>query len=435
MRDARGEMSSSVQIQRQRKLTQTRADEAMKTGNQTTKSTSRIAKAQVAKALTAIFAVSALSLLQTTAMADSRTQAKRLHDRIASVPPDEATLTSMAGKIAAGNALGAAAEATNAASFYNATLKNFAAPWTNRDQSAFVPLNDYTATVIGMVRDNVPFNTLLSDDIIYIGNSGSGAPAYSVANNSHYQYLDDNNVDLQAALTRTTQSSVTGIPATATAGVMTTRAAARAFFIAGTNRAMFRFTLVNHMCRDLEQMQDNTRAPDRVRQDVSRSPGGDSRVFLNNCVSCHAGMDPLAQAFAFYHYDGDPNNNPDVGQIRFTPGVVQPKYLQNMDNFKPGFVTPDDRWDNYWRQGPNSLLGWSASGGSGVGAKSMGAELANSDAFAQCQVEKVFRRVCFRSPSDSADRGEVNRIVGVFKSSQYNLKRVFEETGVYCMGQ
>ena len=39
------------------------------------------------------------------------------------------------------------------------------------------------------------------------------------------------------------QSQIMGIPAGATAGVMTSRAASEAFFVAGTNRAMFRFTL------------------------------------------------------------------------------------------------------------------------------------------------------------------------------------------------
>jgi len=39
------------------------------------------------------------------------------------------------------------------------------------------------------------------------------------------------------------------------------------------------------------------------RQDVSRSPGGDSRLFLNNCIACHSGMDPMTQAFAYYDYD------------------------------------------------------------------------------------------------------------------------------------
>lgn len=372
--------------------------------------------------------------LQSTAFADARTQAKRLHDRIASVPPTDATLNQMAALISGGNALGAANVATEANAFYNVTLKNFAAPWTNRDQSVFVPLNDYTATVIGMVRDDVPFNTLLSADILYVGNGGSGAPAYSPANNQHYASLEDRNIDLKTALTQTTQSSVTGIPSTATAGIFTTRAAAKAFFVAGTNRAMFRFTMLNHLCHDMESVLDTSRPPDRIRQDVSRSPGGDSRIFLNNCIGCHSGMDPLAQAFAYYNYDGTEDTE---GQIRYTPGVVQPKYLINSDNFKTGYVTPNDHWDSRWRQGPNSVvLGFSSSlPGSGDGAKSMGQELANSEAFAQCQVEKVFRRVCFRSPSDTTDRNEINRIVGVFKSNNYSLKRVFAEAGVYCMGQ
>jgi hypothetical protein len=293
----------------------------------------------------------------------------------------------------------------------------------------FVPLNDYTATVIGMVRDDVPFNTVLSADLLYIG-SGSGVPAYSPANNNHYQALEDGNVDLRAALTPTTQSSLTGIPAPATAGVITTRAGAQAFFIAGTNRAMFRFTMLNHLCHDMEQVQQTSYPADRIRQDVSRSPGGDSRIFLNSCVGCHSGMDPMAQAFAYYNF------NETTGQIEYTPGQVQPKYHINSDNFKPGFVTPDDQWENRWRTGPNSILGFSPSlPGRGAGAKSLGDELANSDAFAQCQVEKVFKQVCFRAPSDTQDRTEVSRIVGVLKSNQYSLKRVFAETAVYCMGQ
>jgi len=85
-------------------------------------------------------------------------------------------------------------------------------------------------------------------------------------------------VNLKAALQATSQSAVYGTPAAGTAGLITTRAASSAFFIAGTNRAMFRFTMINHMCRDMEQLADTTRPPDRIRQDVSRSPGGDARV-------------------------------------------------------------------------------------------------------------------------------------------------------------
>ena len=54
-----------------------------------------------------------------------------------------------------------------------------------------------------------------------------------------------------------------------------------------------------------------------------------------------------------------------------------------------------------------------------------------SDAFAQCQVEKVFRAVCFRSPIDADDRGQVSASALAFKSGG-NLKRVFAETAAYC---
>jgi hypothetical protein len=363
------------------------------------------------------------------ALAGPREQARRMHDRIAGVPPTEAVLAQMAADIQAGNPTAAANRALANRNFYNVTLKNFIAPRTNRDQSVFVPLNDYTATVIGMIRDDVDFSTVLSADLLYVANT-SGAPAYSPANNGHYQYLEDNGVDLQASLQPQTQSGLLGLPVAATAGIMTTRAASQAFFVAGTNRAMFRFTLMNYLCRDLEQVLDTTRAPDRIRQDVSRSPGGDSRVFLNNCVGCHSGMDPLAQAFAFYNY------NETTARVEYTPGVVQPKYLINSDNFKTGYVTTDDRWNNYWRAGQNSLMGWdSAMPGSGTGAKSMGQELARSDAFAQCQVEQVFKAMCFRDPADATDRARVQQIKNTFKSGGYRMKQVFAETAVHCMGQ
>ena len=378
--------------------------------------------------------------------ADARDQAKRIHDRIAGVPADSTTLDTMSDAIAGvggGTPLDAALLATQAPEFYSVTLRNFAAPWTNRAESVFVPLNDYTATVIGMVRDDVDFRGILSDDLVYVG-SGAGVPPYSVSNNAHYEALET--ADLQAVLQPVPQSSVNGLPPDATAGVVTSRAAAKSFFIDGTNRAMFRFTLINHMCRDLEQVHDVTRVPDRIRQDVSRSPGGDARVFLNNCVGCHSGMDPLAQAYAYYNYAYDVDNDPtgENGQLVYNDaGVTDPvtgtrvvaKYYNNAANFEHGFQTPNDNWANYWRAGPKAVLGWDPSlPGSGSGAKSMGQELANSTAFAQCQVEKVFENVCLRSPSDGAARTRIDTMVDSFRSNGYSLRRVFAESAVYCMG-
>ena len=358
-----------------------------------------------------------------------RRQAKRLHDRLTGVPPSETVLNDMETALLGGNSVDAALIAMDNHAFYNVTLKNFATPWTNRDQTVFAPLNDYSATVIGMIRDGVPFNQVLSADLVYVGDSSLGLPAYSMSNNDHYAALENQNIDLADKLIAVPQSTVTDLQASATAGIMTSRAAAEAFFIAGTNRAMFRFTLMNHLCNDLEQVKDTSRSPDRIRQDISRSPGGDSRLFLNSCVGCHSGMDPMAQAFAYYNFDEGSQ------RLTFTPGNVQAKYFINAGTFKYGFVTPNDRWDNYWRNGQNALLGWDASlPGTGSGAKSLGNELAGSDAFASCQVKKVFRAMCLREPGNSTDRNQVETITRKFRTDNYNMKTVFAEAAVYCMG-
>ena len=376
-------------------------------------------------------AVITLLVFSATAMSDAleRRQAKRLHDRLAGIPPGKSVLDDMEAELMAGNNMAAAFIAMDNKAFYNITLKNFAAPWSNRDRTLFTPLNDYTATVIGMIRDGTPFNELLSANLLYVGDPDLGLPDYSMTDNDHYQALQDQGVDLKANLEAVTQTSVTDLPASATAGVMTTRAAAEAFFVAGTNRAMFRFTLLNHLCNDMEQVKDSSYSPDRIRQDVSRSPGGDSRLFLNSCIGCHNGMDPMAQAFAYYNFDETSQ------RLQYTPGSVQPKYHINADTFKHGFITADDRWDNYWRSGQNALLGWDSNlQGSGFGAKSMGKELANSEAFARCQVKKAFRTVCLREPGNAADRMQLDITTASFKADNYNMKTVFAEVAVYCMG-
>jgi hypothetical protein len=383
------------------------------------------------------------ALAASPAHAGTNEQARRIYERIAGVPPSAAELASMVSALSscgASCAPGAAAlvtaaqTATSAPTFYNVTLKNMVIPWTNRDQTVFAPLNDYAATVIGMVRDDVPFNTALSADILYVVNGVSPAP--SNASNAHYATAEANGVDLSTALKATSQSAVYGTPTAATAGLLTTYGAESAFFINGTNRAMFRFTMINHFCTDMQTLQDTTRPTDRIRQDVARSPGGDSRVFLNTCVGCHSGMDPMAQAFAYYNFNGTvvgPGTN--TGTMQYTPGMVQPKYFINSNNFVYGFVTPDDSWSNRWRGGVNASLGWDPTlPGYGNGAQSLGQELERSDAFAQCQVVKVFTAVCFRAPLGT-DQAAITSIKASFKSNGYKLKQVFQQAAAACPGQ
>lgn len=369
-----------------------------------------------------------------------RNQAKRIHDRLTGVPASNAVIGEMDTLLHSDpSGVSAALKAIENPAFYNVTLKKFVTPWTNEEQDVFAPLNDYTATVIGIIRDGTDFREVLSGDIIYTG--PNSLTPYSNSNNIHYEELEalgpvNGNLADSSILQFSPQSTITGLDNLATAGVVTTRAAAKAFFVDGTNRAMFRFTAINYLCTDLEPLKDISRAPDKIRQDVSRSPGGDSRIFLNNCIGCHAGMDGMAGAYSFYNYDKI------SGRLVYTQGSVQAKNLINSSNFESGNITSDDSWVNYWRNGQNSILGWGGSSSildskgnaMGNGAKSLGIELANSQAFAQCQVDKVFKEVCFRDPNDyAADRGRRDAIVNTFKGT-YDMKQVFAEVGAWCSG-
>lgn len=388
-----------------------------------------------------------LCLAGHVAMANERDQAKRLYDRLVGTPPSVTMLNTLEALINGGQARDAALLAMEQDGFYNVTLKNMVTPWTNEAGDSFAPLNDYTATAIGAVRDNTDFRLILSADLLYVGDQtalssdGYSIDPVSADSNAHYADLEAQAVPLKDYLVASTQSSIYPLPSEATAGVMTSRAAAHAFFVAGTNRAMLRFTLINHLCRDLEEVKDLTRPADRIRQDVTRSPGGDSRIYLNSCVGCHSGMDPLAQAFAYYDWSGAEGT--DDGAIIYNgPGVIDPdsgsrvqgKYLINATNFPHGYITEDDGWDNYWRNGPNANLGWGAGSGSGEGAKTLGEELANSDAFASCQAQKVFKTVCLRAPHSPADVTQINSMTTSFANGGYVMRELFADAAVYCMG-
>jgi len=191
-----------------------------------------------------------------------------------------------------------------------------------------------------------------------------------------------------------------------------------------------------------------------VRRDVSRSPGGDSRIFLNNCVGCHAGMDGMAGAFAYYEWNY--TNDKSDGNLVYTPGAVSAKHNINQTNFEFGYLTDDDSWINYWRNGPNAKLGvrplddgagvsgWGSYAGLkldargnafGDGASELGEELANSRAFAQCQVDKAFEAVCLRNPNQlEDDRDARDLIVGNFTAGGYNMRGVFTDVAAYCKG-
>ena len=140
------------------------------------------------KAVAVALAIASLASVTQPAVAGPREQAKRMYDRLTGTPPSPEVLDQLETYVMSHSLKDTAlfivdnANDKRSANFYSVTLKNFATPWTNRDQNVFAPLNDYTATVIGMVRDNKDFRTVLYEDIVYVGNGVS--PAFSISDNT-----------------------------------------------------------------------------------------------------------------------------------------------------------------------------------------------------------------------------------------------------------
>ena len=62
------------------------------------------------------------------------------------------------------------------------------------------------------------------------------------------------------------------------------------------------------------------------------------------------------------HYDFDETQ----GRLVYTPGQVQAKYFNNADNFRPGYVTPDDVKRvarKYFQKENRAVLVWARKGG------------------------------------------------------------------------
>jgi hypothetical protein len=366
-----------------------------------------------------------LLVLTNTAFAqdNSRQKAWQLHNRIAGVPPQAATLDQMETMIRNNQIEQAAHVAMQNPLFYGLTLKNWFKSWSNAEENNRVDLNDYVATAVGMIRDNIPFDSVLYGDHLYIFENVANIPDFSPSNNDHYRAAEQQGVNLVTSLARTSQSAQTGI--SDTAGVLTTRASGEAFLSAGTNRRLTRFTFMNYLCRDFEAVMDFNTPDIYVRRDVERDPGGDSRTYRTNCVGCHAGQDALGGAFSYFDYQND--------RVIHRPGTVQNKI--NFNNlFEDGHVVEDARWYNLWHQGANSNLGFRGPQ-EGYGARELGQLLARSEAFSKCMATRAFELVCLNSPSGGVEMNAINNLASRFEeNNNYNMKNLIAGAAALCVG-
>lgn len=370
--------------------------------------------------------------------------------------------------------LAAARLATQQPGFYNRTVKDFAKKLSNREHEVSVPLNDFSAMVIGATRDNRDARDLLRADFSYRADTTRTAVPANLINdilssNRHYESLEVQNYDLSSVLIPVnTQYLYNGRGGTVsganydTAGLLTSRAFQLAHGIAGTNRRLVEFAFQEFLCRPITQWADNTAPDSFVGRDVDRFPTGEHTKYQTSCRGCHGQMDGLRGAFARLTFETgflkhalvvDPitplpnpdeaNNNTIMSTMNQVPRGISGKYNKNNNVFPEARETTDANWVNYAVTGINGdYFGWrrpapSTAPINGSGVREFGNMLAESQAYPNCLTEKVFRAVCKRDalPSDAAF---ISRVAASFKTDDaYQLRRLFERMAVQpeCIGQ
>ena len=392
---------------------------------------------------------------------DTLKKAQDIFQRITGVktPIYDPVLVAMEKKLASNDPIGAAALATADPRFYNITVRDFASKMSNRAETNTVPLNDFTATVIGAVRDEINSQRLLWDNLVYVADSSKASvPSSSVSDmlrsNNHYESLDTQRIDLSKVLIPSTQKVYNGTKAVdmpTPAGLLTTRQWMSAHAIAGTNRRLVEFSFREFLCTPLEKVADSTGPDNVVGRDIDRFPGGSHTKFTTTCRACHTIMDGFRPAFGYFTFNSDyvmhsftsptvktqEDEDKGLGMWKSEDAgatYVHGKLNKNATVFPGGRVTVDDNWVNDAVYGANlPYFNWKRMSGKGI--QEFGKMLSESKQFPLCMANRVYTSVCKRAPASSED-ALLAAAATEFTAKNYNLKFLFQKivTSKECLG-
>ncbi len=398
-----------------------------------------------------------------------RLKAQDIFQRLTGVktPIYDPILTQMVQKLDANDPIAAAAIATADFRFINITSRDFASKMSNRAETINVALNDFTATIMGVIRDDLSAQKLLTDNITYMADPNKAAvPSTMVTDvlrsNNHYDSLDTQRVDLSQVLTRFDKngdplkqkvfngSSAVDMPTPA--GILSSRGWLSAHAVAGTNRRLVEFSLREFLCTPLENVADSSGPDNVVGRDIDRFPGGSHTKFTTTCRACHTIMDGFRPAFAFVTFNSDyvmhsytspavkNQDEEDKGLGMFKSPTEGATYVANKLNrnetvFPGGRITVDDNWVNDAIYGSNSsYFAWKST--SGKGLKDFGKMISESRQFPICMAKRVYTQVCKREPA-SGEMTMINAAADEFATTRnYSLKFLFQKivTSKECLG-
>lgn len=308
---------------------------------------------------------------------------------------------------------------TSDSAFYNVTLRDWAAEMSNREETPFVELDDFQTMIIGVARDDMDARLLLTGNFRYEGDPALALPVATHLNNTHYQQLEARRADLQRMLTRREPQWDDVQEA---AGLLTTRAWARAHLIAGTNRRAVEFAFREFMCSPISQWKDEGLPDFRVRRDVDRAPSGEPQTYQKECRSCHAAMDGMAGAFANFDFVGE-------RIVYYGPLRVAPKMNQNATVYPQGYNTTDTFFVNLATQHHNTSFGWRGSL-DGIGVNEFGAMLANSRGFSRCLAQRAYKKICRHPSTSEASQKTIEAVTDRFEAGGYRLRAMFGDVAI-----
>lgn len=398
-----------------------------------------------------------------------RLKAQDIFQRLTGVktPIYDPVLTQMVQRLDANDPVGAAALATSDFRFINITVRDFASKMSNRAETINIPMNDFTATVMGVVRDDLNAQKLLTDNITYIVDPTKAAvPATMVTDilrsNNHYESADTQRVDFSAVLTRFDKN---GQPLKqkifdgkkdqdmpTPAGLLTSRGWLSAHAVAGTNRRLVEFSLREFLCTPLENVADSTGPDNVIGRDIDRFPGGSHTKFTTTCRACHTIMDGFRPAFAYLTYNSDyvmhsytsakaaTQDEEDKGLAMYKSPAAGASYIAHKVNrnetvFPGGRIVVDDNWVNNAVYGANSnYFAWKSTSGKGIQA--FGQMLSESRQFPICMAKRVYSQVCKREPT-STETNMIQAAATEFSTTHnYSLKFLFQKivTSKECLG-
>lgn len=197
-------------------------------------------------------------------------------------------------------------------------------------------------------------------------------------------------------------------------GLITTQQYGESIFSGGTNRRPIKKLVEDFLCKPVESLMNFTISDRWVGRDIPRSPGNDSKVYLNRCMGCHTGLDSLRGAFAGYNF------NSELTWSR----RVENKLNNNPNTSPEGFIVTNDTWEHLgWLPVAPDQVSTSSSRKYHSGPKDLIQMVVNSRQYYSCLTQQVKDRLCRETKVKSQTMDEV--VTSFQKHKQ--LKTAFAE--------